>query len=380
MTVREQWTHAGRLVVGLYDYRDPQVGGQHDEMSQSHVDRNLLMGMTVMEDLMSDQAIDHSELGRVVAVINGKGGVLKTSITANVAGRLATAGYRVLAIDLDTSGNLKLDLGLIKHAQEDGGKGLVEAIWSNGEMPIVRDVRPNLDMIFGGRELEILKLLSSAPTASELPAGSVPGEFARKLAEVAGDYDVIFLDCPPNTSELQDMALAATRWVLIPTKTDQGSWDGLLAVGPRVKKARQINTQLAYIGIVITDHSPAATRVFANTQARLAEVGETVPLLTVEVDGVIQPVFIRHSQSAAQYCRSRGQLAHELARDATTSTAKRFAALSARRTSGNVIPLPVTLPGTADSLADDYTALAKAITDKITSVEAAEQLTAERDA
>jgi hypothetical protein len=41
-TVGEQWTHAGRLVVGLYDYRGPQVDRQRDEMSQSHVGRNLL--------------------------------------------------------------------------------------------------------------------------------------------------------------------------------------------------------------------------------------------------------------------------------------------------------------------------------------------------
>jgi cellulose biosynthesis protein BcsQ len=327
--------------------------------------------MNVMEDLMSDQAIDHTELARVVAVINGKGGVLKTSITANVAGRLATAGYHVLAIDLDISGNLKLDLGLIKHPQEDGGKGLVEAIWSNGEMPIVRDVRKGLDVIFGGRELAILESLNSSSHAGELPGGSVPGEFARKLAEVAPDYDLILLDCPPGNAELQDMALAATRWVLIPTKTDQGSWDGLLAVGPRVKKARQTNRGLGYLGVVITDHNPAATRVLGNTKARLDEVGETVPLLDT---------WIRHTQAAAHDCRSRGQLAHELARDATASNSQRFAALSARRAGDNVIPLPTALSGTADSLAGDYTALAKEITDKITAAEAADQLTAESNA
>ena len=51
-------------------------------------------------------------LTRVIAVVNGKGGVLKTSLTANVGGQLARRGFAVLLVDLDVSGNLKLDLGM----------------------------------------------------------------------------------------------------------------------------------------------------------------------------------------------------------------------------------------------------------------------------
>lgn len=216
-------------------------------------------------------------------------------------------------------------------------------------------------MIFGGRNLEMLKMLSGLSTAQDLPGGSVPGEFARQLAAVAPDYDLILLDCPPGVSELQDMALAATRWVLIPTKTDQASWDGLLSVGPRVKKARSTNPQLSYLGVVVTDHNPSATRVWRNTKAMLEDVGETVPMLET---------FVRHSQTAAHDCRSRGQLAHELARDAASSRTQRLTALAARRTAGsNVIPLPTGLSETANSLAGDYAQLAKEITDRITAAE-----------
>ena len=59
---------------------------------------------------------DAAALSRVVAVINGKGGVLKTSIVANVAGCLAKS-MRVLVIDLDISGNLKMDLGMTAAAE-----------------------------------------------------------------------------------------------------------------------------------------------------------------------------------------------------------------------------------------------------------------------
>lgn len=303
-------------------------------------------------------------LSRVIAVINGKGGVLKTSIVANVAGCLAKSGMRILAVDLDISGNLKLDLGMLGAEQDDAGKGILDAVWHGTPLPIVPDVRPGLDFVFGGRGLEMLGQLAKSSMAEDLPTGSVAGEFAARLGEVADDYDLILLDCPPGNGELQDMALAATRWVLIPTKTDQASWDGLLGVGPRVKRARQSNPELTYMGVVVTAHNPAATRVRRNTRARLDEVGETVPLLET---------FIRHSETAAHDCRSRGQLAHELARDAVASRTLRLEALSARRKGeqdrGNVITLPTALSGTADSLAGDYTLLAQEICQRISVAE-----------
>ena len=314
---------------------------------------------------MSDpQFPDTAALSRVVAVINGKGGVLKTSIVANVAGCLAQSGMRVLAVDLDISGNLKLDLGMVNADQDDAGKGIVDAVWNGSRLPVVPDVRPNLDFVFGGRGLEMLGQLAKSPMAEELTTGSVAGEFAARLSEVSDDYDLIILDCPPGNGELQDMALAATRWVLIPTKTDQASWDGLLGVGPRVKRARAVNPALAYLGVVVTAHNPAATRVRRNTKARLDEVGDVVPLLETS---------IRHSETAAHDCRSRGQLAHELARDATVSRAQRLQALSARRRTdgdqGNVISFPSALSGTADSLAGDYMLLAQEICTRISAAE-----------
>ncbi|MGB3828237.1 MAG: ParA family protein [Ornithinimicrobium sp.] len=309
------------------------------------------------------QRTDPQALSRVVAVINGKGGVLKTSVVANVGGRAALEGMRVLLIDLDISGNLKLDLGMLSSEHDDAGKGLTEAVWyGQGRLPIVPNVRPGLDLVFGGRGLEILGQMARSALAEELPTGSIGAEFAARIAEVAHEYDLIVLDCPPGNTELQDMALAAARWVLIPTKTDEGSLGGLLGVGPRVKRARRSNPQLSYVGVVVTAHNPGATRLYRATAARLAEVGETVPMLRT---------VIRHSQSAADDCRVRGQLVHELARDVAGSKSHRLKALSARRRGGggNVIALPTALSNSAGQLSDDYRALTREICDRITQAE-----------
>ncbi|MGO8609285.1 ParA family protein, partial [Rhizobium johnstonii] len=84
-------------------------------------------------------------LSRVVALINGKGGVGKTSTTANISGQLARANYQVLAVDLDLSGNLKLDLGYVGNPLDDDGKGVVDAVWHGQALPVIKNVRENLD-------------------------------------------------------------------------------------------------------------------------------------------------------------------------------------------------------------------------------------------
>ncbi len=310
------------------------------------------------EDLVATSGSDE-RLARTIAVINGKGGVGKTSVTANVAGQLAAADYRVLAADLDLSGNLKLDLGYVGHPDDDEGKGLVEAIWSGGEIPVLSGVRENLDVVPGGRHLEMLGALSQSPVAQDLPGGGVAQAFAAKFAALADGYDVVLLDCAPGNPVLQDMALNATRYVLIPTKTDAAGWDGLRMVGPRVKKARRDNPKLAYLGVVLFAHQTNATRVHKNTLARLDEVGDRVQVFDS---------FIRHSETAAHDCRARGQLAHELARDATVNVRERLASL--RNRDGNVIALPAALSGSADSLAGDYEQLTREI---LLRIDAAEQ-------
>ncbi len=318
---------------------------------------HLCWSMEGRERVLATSGSD-DRLARTVAVINGKGGVGKTSITANVAGQLAAADYRVLAVDLDLSGNLKLDLGYI--GQDDDGKGLVDAIWNDGDIPVITAVREHLDVIPGGRHLEMLAALSLSPVAQDLPGGGVASSFAAKLAGLADAYDLVLLDCAPGNPVLQDMALNTARYVLIPTKTDAAGWDGLRMVGPRVRKARRDNPRLTYLGVVLFAHQTNATRVLKNTQKRLEEVGDLVPIFDA---------FIRHSETAAHDCRARGQLAHELARDVTASRRERLALLRNRRGEGNVIPLPAALSASADSLAGDYEQLTREILLRISDVE-----------
>lgn len=314
-------------------------------------------------------------LSRVIAVINGKGGAGKTSITANMGGEMAAGGLRVLLVDTDLSGNLGIALGYIANPGNDKGKGIVQAVWSGGDLTALRDVRENLDVIPGGGALKLIsKISGDSAMASELTGGAVGTAFAEALARIieANDYDVVLIDCAPGNPELQDMALTAARYVLVPTKTDPYGWDGLLGIGPQVKKVREANPLITYLGVVLFAHNPAATRVYKITRARLDEVSETLPVFDT---------FIRHSNATALDAPMRGQLARELARDASAINTERrnafFAMKKQERMDGseqsNVIEMPSALSGSADDVAGDYERLAR---DVLTRIAAAEKQTA----
>jgi chromosome partitioning protein len=296
-------------------------------------------------------------LSRVLAIVNDKGGVGKTSIAANLAGQFAAADYRALLVDLNRQANLADDLGFRGTGLDDQGKSLVQSL-QFGQTPVpARDVRPNLDIICGGTALEDLTALMISRVSNRgRQAYRILGDI---LAPIAEDYDMVIVDCPPESTILTDLALAAARWVLMPTKSDAGGLVGMTLVGERFKLAREINPSLGLLGAVLFATGTKSSAIHSEVRTAVEKAfGGSSPLFTAK---------IRHAERTAQDARRLGKLAHEL----EAELERQPAWWEVLRTGEGTRPR---LSATAASVAGDYRDLAvEVLTVLRAAEEAAEQ-------
>lgn len=235
-------------------------------------------------------------ISQALLIINGKGGVLKTTISTNLAGLLAAAGYKVLLVELDSQENASRDLGVFGKVT-DQGSALAAALTGRAQLSPVKDVRPGLDFVPGGEHLD------------ELDADI---DLEDALAPIADNYDVVIIDSPPGSKNLQMAALEATHFVVIPTRADAGSIDGLAKVARRFLDVRGgRNPDLDLLGVVLTD-------VGSQSRAVMREIREQVSELFGR-DDVMFLTVIRHAEVPSKHSRQFGLLAHELDREAYAS-------------------------------------------------------------
>ena len=234
-----------------------------------------------------------------ILVLNGKGGVLKTSIAANLAGLAALSGWRVLVVDLDPQGNLGRDLGYT--AAADDGSELANSARTGSPPQPMKSVRPNLDVLAGGPALdELVADLQLALVRGDL---GVADHLGGALAAVGVGYDLVVIDSPPGEALLHSVAIRAAHYILIPTRPDAASIDGLGRVASVVARESSANPALEVLGVVL-----GPLPVNASALARRAK-DELAAMLGAGI--TIFDTIIRDAPKAAVDCRERGVLAHE---------------------------------------------------------------------
>jgi chromosome partitioning protein len=184
-------------------------------------------------------------LAKIIAIANQKGGVGKTTTTVNLSTCVAQAGKRVLCVDIDPQGNTTSGLGVDKETPEHS----VYDVLINGVSAKEACVNTAVDG---------LKLL---PSRKELSGAEVElvGMLAREqvlkraLAEVAGDFDFMFIDCPPSLGLLTINALTAANTLLAPIQCEYYALEGLSDLMNTVKLVRaHLNPGLEVEGVVLT--------------------------------------------------------------------------------------------------------------------------------
>ena len=290
-------------------------------------------------------------LEQAIAIANGKGGVGKSSLVANIGAIAAASNWRVLIVDLDPQGNVGSDLGYKQRGDSDDGAALSQAIQFKTTLQPIRGVRPNLDAIAAGRHTRSLAGVLLQEWRDK--QAETHRALVRVLEPIAGEYDVVLFDCPPGDTVLGDMAMTASRGLVVPVKFDGGSLDGLELMARRFGeiKGGGVNPTLELLGIALFDFTLQATAMKAQVLGELAAAF-----------GDYAPVFehtIRHSQRAAFDMRRDGLVAIEYEERADEDRKQRLALL---RKGGDYLRSSGPAKSqAAHGLADDYMALTREI-------------------
>ena len=158
---------------------------------------------------------------QVIAVTNFKGGSGKTTPSAHLAQYLALQGYRILAVDLDPQASLSALLGVLPETDVGTNETLYAAIrYDEAMRPLKEVIRPTyfdgLDLVPGN--LELMEFEHTTPKALT-DRGSRDGLFFTRVAqafdEVADDYDVVVIDCPPQLGFLTLSGLCAATSMVV---------------------------------------------------------------------------------------------------------------------------------------------------------------------
>ena len=182
-------------------------------------------------------------MGKIIAVVNQKGGVGKTTTAVNLAAALADAGKQVLLCDFDPQANATSGLGINK-------RKLQKTVYD-----VVVNGVPAADVVVETAYAHVLPSTADlAGAAVELLSMEEPNYRLRDaLQPLKSNYDYIFIDCPPSLEMLTINALAAADGILVPVQCEYYALEGLsdLMATMRLMKKR-INPDLEIFGVALT--------------------------------------------------------------------------------------------------------------------------------
>ena len=182
---------------------------------------------------------------RVISVANQKGGVAKTTTSVNLGTALALRGHRVLVVDLDPQANATTGLGIDRRKVDKSTYDVLA-----GDTPMGEIARSTA-----------IKNLSVVPASLDLAGAEIElaGAMAREkkldeaLEGIAGEFELVFLDCPPSLGLLTVNALAAAEDLIVPVQCEYYALEGLgqlVETADRVR--RSLNPELRIAGFVLT--------------------------------------------------------------------------------------------------------------------------------
>jgi chromosome partitioning protein len=182
---------------------------------------------------------------RILAVVNQKGGVGKSTTAVNLSAALGDLGQKVLLVDLDPQGNATSGYGLNKNQRELCvydvllGDAEIEAVIEPVGIEGVFVVPATIQL--AGAEIELVAAMSRET------------KLKSSLERIRGDFDIIIIDCPPSLGLLTVNALTAAEGLVIPIQCEYYALEGLSKLLDSVRLVKtHLNPDLEVFGVVMT--------------------------------------------------------------------------------------------------------------------------------
>ena len=187
-------------------------------------------------------------MSSIIAVINQKGGVGKTTSVINLATSLSILGQNNLIIDLDPQGNATTGLGIsINERNRNIYKLLIDQI--SLDEAIQKTKIKDLDIISSTVDLSGLEL----ETASDNSRAFMLKKIFNNNKNIISKYDHIFIDCPPSLSLLTIIALVSSNELLVPLQTEFFALEGITQLIKTIDRIKvNLNPKLNLRGILLT--------------------------------------------------------------------------------------------------------------------------------
>ncbi|MBO4733235.1 MAG: ParA family protein [Clostridia bacterium] len=184
-------------------------------------------------------------MGKIISVVNQKGGVGKTTSAVNLSAGIGMLGKKVLLVDIDPQGNTTSGYGINKNKLEKTSYQLLIGEAKAGET-IIHTAFQNVDIIPSSIDL----------AAAEVDLIAIEHREARlkmALAPVREQYDYIFVDCPPSLGLITINALVASDTVFVPIQCEYFALEGLSQLMASIRQIKRLyNPTIEIEGILLT--------------------------------------------------------------------------------------------------------------------------------
>lgn len=210
-------------------------------------------------------------MGKVIGILNHKGGVAKTTTTVNLGAALALEGKKVLLIDLDPQANLTNSLGFLPDINSGEKKTICEALEAPRKKSLpIYTYKENIDVVLSSIELASTEVKLYGITAREQLLSWL-------LKPVREKYDFIIIDCPPSLNMLPQNAMTAADGIIIPVETEYLALQGMKSLIEVIELVRErLNEKLTVTGYLCTKYDSRKTMHQMTLESVRKNYGESV--------------------------------------------------------------------------------------------------------